>query len=72
VTGFVGAVLAGCATLPDPIGSVPLEGLVWIGDNIEDFAALIPSAPGALSQFGTHYFAQPNPMYGSWQNVSAQ
>jgi len=49
-------------------GQPPLEILLWVGDNIQDFPALT-QATADFSQFGTRYFALPNPMYGSWMSV---
>jgi 5'-nucleotidase (lipoprotein e(P4) family) len=46
-----------------------IDILIWIGDNIQDFPGLSQSAPGDLASFGVQYFALPNPLYGSWQNV---
>jgi 5'-nucleotidase (lipoprotein e(P4) family) len=52
------------------LGTVPpLNVLIWIGDNIRDFPELDQNSPGDLARFGTHFFALPNPMYGSWQKV---
>lgn len=49
----------------------PLEVLMWVGDNIQDFPHLtqsIRSAPdSALAEFGKKYIVLPNPMYGSWE-----
>jgi 5'-nucleotidase (lipoprotein e(P4) family) len=49
----------------------PLDGLMWVGDNIQDFPRLtqsIRSAPdSALAGFGERYIVLPNPMYGSWE-----
>ena len=61
------AVQAGTApsTLP------PLNVLMWVGDNIQDFPHLsqaIRTAPdSALAGFGDRYIVLPNPMYGSWE-----
>jgi 5'-nucleotidase (lipoprotein e(P4) family) len=61
------AVQAGTApsTLP------PLNVLLWVGDNIQDFPHLsqaIRTAPdSALAGFGERYIVLPNPMYGSWE-----
>lgn len=61
------AVVAG--TWPGATG--PLEVVAWIGDNIQDFPALTQATrqqgPGAYAEFGSRYFALPNPMYGGWQ-----
>ncbi|HLA79911.1 MAG TPA: membrane dipeptidase [Vicinamibacteria bacterium] len=52
-------------------GVPPLEVLMWVGDNIQDFPSLKQDIrlkgdqPFAL--FGKTYFAIPNPMYGSWE-----
>lgn len=56
----------------EPGVAAPLNVLIWIGDNIQDFPALTQQVPGDLSAFGKHYFALPNPMYGSWQKVPAR
>jgi 5'-nucleotidase (lipoprotein e(P4) family) len=49
----------------------PLEVLMWVGDNIQDFPHLTQSlrtAPdSALAGFGEKYIVLPNPMYGSWE-----
>jgi len=49
----------------------PLEVLMWVGDNIQDFPHLtqaIRTAPdSALAGFGERYIVLPNPMYGSWE-----
>ena len=49
----------------------PLNVLMWVGDNIQDFPHLtqaIRSAPdSALAGFGEKYIVLPNPMYGSWE-----
>jgi 5'-nucleotidase (lipoprotein e(P4) family) len=61
------AVQAGTApsTLP------PVNVLMWVGDNIQDFPHLtqaIRTAPdSALAGFGERYIVLPNPMYGSWE-----
>ena len=58
-----------------PLGQsnvAPLDVLIWIGDNIQDFPNLSQSGPGDFAPFGIHYFTLPNPMYGSWQKVSAR
>ena len=48
----------------------PLEILMWMGDNIQDFPGLkqdIRKGPeDAFADFGSRFFAFPNPMYGSW------
>lgn len=51
-------------------GLPPLEIVLWLGDNIQDFPNLgqdlrfEPEA--AFEDFGRKYFVIPNPMYGSW------
>jgi 5'-nucleotidase (lipoprotein e(P4) family) len=49
----------------------PLDVLMWVGDNIQDFPGLtqgIRTAPdGALAAFGERLIVLPNPMYGSWE-----
>lgn len=60
------AVQAGSAAPDLP----PLDVLLWVGDNIQDFPdltqAVRDSAPDAFALFGQRYFILPNPMYGSW------
>jgi len=46
----------------------PLQVLMWVGDNIEDFPGLTQQQPD-LSQFGARYFVLPNPVYGSWESA---
>ena len=49
----------------------PVEVLMWVGDNIQDFPGMsqaIRQGPEeALSPFGTRFIVLPNPMYGSWE-----
>ena len=49
----------------------PLDVLMWVGDNIQDFPRLTQSirtaADSAFADFGETYIALPNPMYGSWE-----
>jgi 5'-nucleotidase (lipoprotein e(P4) family) len=49
----------------------PIEILVYVGDNIQDFPggsqALRGQGEAAFSEVGVHWFVLPNPMYGSWQ-----
>ena len=47
----------------------PVNVLIWVGDNVQDFPNLTQSSPGDPSEFGRRYFILPNPMYGSWTNV---
>jgi 5'-nucleotidase (lipoprotein e(P4) family) len=54
-------------------GLPALEVLAWIGDNIRDFPAGSQDwrrTPQALRPFGERYFVIPNPMYGSWEDLS--
>ncbi len=48
----------------------PLEILMWLGDNIQDFPqqrqALRHAADAELRSFGTRFIIFPNPVYGSW------
>lgn len=52
-------------------GLPPLEIVLWIGDNIQDFPELGQgvrfAADSAFAMFGTRYVLLPNPMYGSWE-----
>lgn len=50
-------------------GYGPLNVVLWIGDNIQDFPSLTQRNPGNLADFGVRYFLLPNPMYGSWTSV---
>ncbi|KAA0256439.1 hypothetical protein FBQ97_19220 [Acidobacteria bacterium ACD] len=49
----------------------PLEILVWVGDNVQDFPDLAQplrrEGETAYSDFGVRFFALPNPIYGSWE-----
>jgi 5'-nucleotidase (lipoprotein e(P4) family) len=49
----------------------PVEVLMWVGDNIQDFPGLtqaIRKQPeDALAPFGSRFIVLPNPMYGSWE-----
>ena len=49
----------------------PLEIVMWLGDNVNDFPGLdqeLRHAPAeAFAAFGDRYFVFPNPMYGSWE-----
>lgn len=48
----------------------PVQILMWIGDNIQDFPHLDQelrfSGDEAHTLFGDHFFLLPNPIYGSW------
>ena len=52
-------------------GVPPLEIVLWVGDNIQDFPALTQSVRDAplstLADFGARFIVLPNPMYGSWE-----
>jgi 5'-nucleotidase (lipoprotein e(P4) family) len=52
-------------------GLPPLNVLLWVGDNIEDFPHLTQGSrakgDAALADFGVRFFLLPNPMYGSWE-----
>ncbi len=54
---------------PSPLP--PLEIVMWLGDNIEDFPNLKqahlhdPNDP-VFARFGRDFFVLPNPVYGSW------
>ena len=49
----------------------PVEILVWVGDNIQDFPgqsqALREKDEPAFADFGVRFFALPNPVYGTWE-----
>lgn len=49
----------------------PLQLVLWLGDNIQDFPGLDQSLrtqpDAAFADFGVRYFVIPNPMYGSWE-----
>jgi 5'-nucleotidase (lipoprotein e(P4) family) len=52
-------------------GLPPVEVLMWIGDNIQDFprvtqATMRQGDASRHTEFGRRYFVLPNPMYGSW------
>jgi len=51
-------------------GLPPLEIVMWLGDNIQDFPDLDQSVrfegDGAFAPFGSRFFMLPNPLYGSW------
>jgi len=55
-------------------GMGPLDVVVWVGDNIQDFPALTQEVRSrdaeAFSAFGRIYFMLPNPMYGSWERLA--
>lgn len=49
----------------------PVEIVMWLGDNITDFPEMDQesrfSSPEAFGDFGSRFFAFPNPSYGSWE-----
>ncbi len=54
---------------PSTLG--PLDVVLWVGDNIQDFpglkqAALRDAPDSALDQVGVRFIVLPNPTYGSW------
>jgi 5'-nucleotidase (lipoprotein e(P4) family) len=57
-------------------GLAPLEVLLWVGDNIQDFPSLSQDVRDrgavAFAEFGRRYFMLPNPMYGSWERNAAR
>lgn len=52
-------------------GVGPLEILLWVGDNIQDFPfqsqSLRDADEAAFAEFGVRWFALPNPIYGTWE-----
>jgi 5'-nucleotidase (lipoprotein e(P4) family) len=52
-------------------GTPPLDLLVWVGDNVQDFPdqsqALRREPESSFSDFGVRFFALPNPLYGTWE-----
>jgi 5'-nucleotidase (lipoprotein e(P4) family) len=57
-------------------GLAPLEVLMYVGDNIQDFPGqrqeLRMMAAPAYAAFGDRYIILPNPMYGSWETNPAR
>lgn len=47
-------------------GQPPIQVLMWVGDNIQDFPSL-SQASADFTAFGSRYFVMPNPVYGSWE-----
>lgn len=49
-------------------GLPPLEIVLWLGDNIEDFPGWNQAKQnsGDFADFGDKFLVIPNPMYGSW------
>lgn len=52
-------------------GVPPVNVLIWVGDNIQDFPSFTQASTD-FAQFGLRYFALPNPLYGSWQSNPAR
>ena len=54
-----------------PAGLPPLDIVVVVGDNIQDFPgqsqAIRRQGDEAFAPFGARFFVLPNPMYGSWE-----
>jgi len=54
----------------------PLDIVMWLGDNIEDFPNLgqgiRTQSAAAFKRFGVDFFVLPNPMYGSWEENPAE
>ena len=52
-------------------GLPPLEIVLWVGDNIQDFPEqrqeMRKAVEGSFAQFGHAFIVIPNPMYGSWE-----
>ena len=52
-------------------GLPPLEIVLWVGDNIQDFPEqrqeMRKGVEGTFAQFGNLFVIIPNPMYGSWE-----
>ena len=52
-------------------GLRPLEIVLWVGDNIQDFPQMRQEArkagEAAFAEFGGRFIIIPNPMYGSWE-----
>jgi len=50
----------------------PVEVLMWVGDNINDFPGMSQDSrkgpEEAFAPFGTRFIALPNPVYGSWED----
>lgn len=57
-------------------GLEPLEVLMYVGDNIQDFPGqrqeLRMMAAPSYAAFGDRYIILPNPMYGSWETNPAR
>ena len=57
-------------------GLRPLEIVLWVGDNIQDFPHMRQEARKAgeiaFGEFGSRFIIIPNPMYGSWERNPAE
>jgi len=57
-------------------GLRPLEIVLWVGDNIQDFPHLRQevrkAGEGAFAEFGSRFIIIPNPTYGSWERNPAE
>ena len=56
-------------------GVPPLEIVLFVGDNIQDFPGLkqdVRTDPSLLAGFGERFIVLPNPMYGSWEKNPRQ
>lgn len=57
-------------------GLRPLEIVLWVGDNIQDFPQMRQevrkAGEGAFAEFGGRFIIIPNPMYGSWERNPAE
>jgi 5'-nucleotidase (lipoprotein e(P4) family) len=57
-------------------GLRPLEVVLWVGDNIQDFPQLRQemrkAGETAFMQFGGRFIIIPNPVYGSWEANPAE
>jgi 5'-nucleotidase (lipoprotein e(P4) family) len=57
-------------------GLRPLEIVLWIGDNIQDFPHMRQEArkagEAAFADFGGRFIIIPNPTYGSWERNPAE
>ena len=57
-------------------GLRPLEIVLWVGDNIQDFpehaAGDAQGGRRAVREFGDRFIIIPNPMYGSWERNPAE
>jgi 5'-nucleotidase (lipoprotein e(P4) family) len=57
-------------------GLRPLEIVLWVGDNIQDFPQMRQevrkAGEAALAEFGGRFIIVPNPMYGSWERNPAE